>query len=497
MFRTLLILGSLLFVFPLFAEETLTPPAIFVRCYSQLTQLRPAPNHPLLLKVISGQLGPVDACMQVFDKARFTTKNNTAIANAQDQEALAVLNNLHRLHASWFRNREFVAIFAAGQFRSLQDVYDTESPAFFFDRALFGAGVEYQSVVTDDKVYRAVRTNPDPEVGFMTQSPKANFVFGAGFRLAPTGQLLGVEAMPVSSFRTSFTINKNTGATAQGEVSLGRNFGGGIIGSAPYLMLTVNEPSDFAANGAEKMPRKWAKSVFNDLLCRSLPVVRQADAARFVVKNGNVAPFRKDNNCTICHASMDRMASGIRNFRYASIGLNQADERGGNFAKFFSATMGAHPEWDATSQPTHIPPRFGDVYQRNEEDTPPQGAYNFTEPDGVLYFRDHMGNLVNENFRGVGDLGNRLATRKDLYLCAAKRYYAYFMGVDVPLEDGSNKVTLTGADQIHRANINMLANQLMSGTAAANNTDKQNLRMMVKRLLQLPQYRSSSFGTER
>jgi hypothetical protein len=107
---------------------------------------------------------------------------------------------------------------------------------------------------------------------------------------------------------------------------------------------------------------------------------------------------------------------------------------------------------------------------------------------GVLYYRDYLGNLKNVDVAGVSSLGGAIAQTDDLYICASKRYYKYFLGIDVDtgdIFDPAEPVNLTATDLKHRQNVINLGLQLKSHGS---------LRTLVQEILNLNEYKESGYG---
>src|SRR5690606_36892150 len=46
-------------------------------------------------------------------------------------------------------------------------------------------------------------------------------------------------------------------------------------------------------------------------------------------------------------------------------------------------------------------------------------------------YRNYKAGIVDTAATGLAELGARVAAQDDLYICAAKRYYAYLTGIDI------------------------------------------------------------------
>ncbi len=446
---------------PASAGVTLTETQIFMRCYAQLTQTSIDPTDPLLTPVKNGTKTAAAACMEIFDRGELNATGR--VANVNDPVGLAVLSNMHRLHSSWLSNKEYLPTANIGAVNGTKDFFDIETPAFYFTRALLKPDTDFKYVVTTTKHLRAIRSTAQA-TGLYSGNTKARSIFNGQADYAMTGNLLGVEE--TGELATSYNFVNSVGTTFTGSISLGKNYGGGILGSFPYLFQTINEPLGYRTNGGTNMPRKWARAVFNDLMCRSLPVVRYADAA--IYKNSaSSVPFRKSQGCVQCHASMDQMAAVLRGWTYLNLDSADAEARGLDSGFVAAPTLTtSESEW-----PIHA-----------------DNSYRLRPSKGLFYFRDSTGALEIIPLTSIGDLGAKLADTHDFYLCAASRYYAYFTGIQIEINDPVAEGQTSVVDKRHRTVVENLANTLET---------TQDARAMINALFLTPQYRSSSFQSER
>lgn len=444
------------------AGTALTETEVFIRCYSQLTQLSLAPNDPLLTAVATGSKTAANACLETFDRAKFGT--NGRIANATDQVSLAVLSNFHHLHASWFSVRDYVILRDLAGVAGLKDYYDIDTPAFYFTRAAFAPNVQFKTIVTATKNLRAVRSDNDPAVGVGSRRSKAQSVFGTNATFAPVGPMQGI--VETGDLNAAYNFKNTANVTFSGTFPLGKHYGGGILGSPAYMHMTVNEVSTFKSDGALKVPRRWSRAVYSDLLCRTLPLLRYNDAGIYKKSNSTV-PFRQSQGCVQCHASMDQMAGVIRGFQYFSLtNSDTTNPKGLQMNTLKAPTQPAETAWpwEADAQ------------------------YSLRPPKGVLLFRDATGTLKNIPVDNLQDLGEAMADLNDLYLCAAKRYYAYFTGIDITIGDPVVEGQTSQTDKAHYAAVESLAATLKA---------TQSVRSMLDKLFKSSQYRDSSFDSER
>jgi len=454
------------------SATTLSETALFYRCYYQITGSRLKLTDPLLTQVKNGSKTAVNACLQVLNLSQLTNTPNSTLINATNPIAKKVLINFHRLHYSWFSSKDFPVISWGGHNLDIKDIYDVTSPALYFTRALFKPGVPVKDVITSNDFLTTVRATSSPVQGPESGHTVADFIFTDTFSFAPKGELLGMQSAPpvVVNFPTN-PIDKPY--RPAGSVNLNMTLGGGLLGTQPYLLLNIGSLSSigtYKTDGGLKVHRIWGKAVFKDLLCRDLPVVRVSDANSFVDSMSSI-PFRTTNACTKCHASQDRISGVIRGMNVLYVGdgdeTKMGDKkRGGNFTAFHTVTKPAESSWSSSPD-----------------------AYYYQRPtNGQLYFRDYLGNLIDQPISSVSDLGFKMSDLDDFYICVAKRYYSYFIGVDIDngdLGDPNHGSILNAAEIAHRDNVIQLGLKLKTS---------QNLIQLITDILNLDLYKQSDFG---
>jgi hypothetical protein len=453
----------------------LNPVEILMRCYSQLTQQSIPFNHPLIQKVQSGALKPSDACFEILKAAKFDPKTSQ-VADTSNAESKSILKTMHKLHTSFVSNLDISVLEYPLQIGT-RDIFDSETAAYYYTRALFMPQTRFDSIVLSAKHLRAIRTNQFPTKGPDTKHTIDETIFSK-FKdknknkiiFAPQGELFGVEEVMPYQLDYSEAAVQMGNTAAEGQVPMADHYGGGILGSAPYLLSTMTDRAAITADGGLKMARGFGKAVFKDFLCRELPVISKADLEKVhsdFTQTSSAIPFRQTEGCVQCHASMDRVAATVRNISYISIRRIASDSTrrsGGTFLKVESPSGTDTKDWPASSD--------ANFYKR--------------QPDGALFFTDSAGVTHDIKARGLTGLGTALAQQDDLYLCAAKRYYAYFMGVNIPIDSPDNlSGKLSAVDNIHYGNIKNLAKDLKQN---------QNLLSMIQKIFLLKEYALSDFG---
>lgn len=433
--------------------ETLSNLALFYRCYGQITQLRASATDPLTVAVKNGTKDPIAACLEVLDRAKFVANSNTTIASSSDPIAQGVLRTFQGLHFSWFSAKQYVFLVntAPANLEATFDAFDQSAPALYFTKALFDPTAQYKDVVTSSANLRAVRTTMNPTVGAYSGEKISSFPAGSNTPLPGKGDLLGVEA---------------TGLLPAGGFNYGLTAGGGFMGTIPYIELNIAGGIPFDMDGAVQTPRRWGRGVFHDVLCRDLPVARESDVTNLVVPQ-SPTPFRQSAACTKCHASIDRMSGVVRNFRYTFMGPEEAGQIPIG-VKFATPSKSAESGWSSS----------------------PDGSYASRPPNGVLFFRNYNGTLIDRPVSSISDLGAALADQDDFYICAAKRYYQYFTGISAEIGDISDPdftKTLSAGDLAHRQTVIELGKKLRT---------HQKLRQLIEDILKLPSYKASDFGVK-
>lgn len=437
----------------------LTPTEIYAKCHGRLS------DHPVDIdssdykKVEAGTLDPIKACEKILDSAMFVASGNRRlIKNQSDQVAIGVLRNFNDFHKSWFSS-----IGEVGNIdRGFYNFVDHSEPALFITDALFGK-----------KHYRTIFTRNDSIRGFRRGEPSPNYVVGgrnfntvsiiAGpldgsvsnvaknnvevvkLSRVTTGYLLGVEATPKLMLRQDMRLVKDTIVEAQwrtsfeddgAKVDISENFGGGILGSAPYIMF--NAESLARPDGGVNVHRRMANNTFYDLMCLTMPTLQANDVTAYLNKyKSSQLSFRRDKSCAQCHATLDPFANTSRNFvlhRTAPINFRQ------NIVEEHEELKGALESSYVRKYKT----RTNDQIVADEDN-----IYIRRAPAGELFYRNYENKLIKQAVNGVADLGSKIAAQEDIYMCAAQRYYHFLTGVNI-------SVSNTTSDEFYKSHRNQI-----------------------------------------
>jgi hypothetical protein len=446
-------------------------------------------------KVQSGALSGVDACVQLLQSARLDAAGN--LLN-DTPEGRLVLQNFQLYHSTWFPSDNFQSVLTEGEhYTNTGDIHDPTQPALFFTHALFGPNADFAEVVTGSTPMEALRdpasnssknnfnstqaqnndylafnwqafeeakarclATPPPAEGkgpCQAALRLGNFAQKVTAAVSPggapmnplftqKGHLIGVR--PMSSAKLAQTavlfaqlpanvsdVNTLIPATTwqKFQFAYNRSQGGGILGTPSFLILNWGRDRKQMMDGGVAMPRRWSRSIFNTLLCRDLPVLRPSDTLPIVMseaKRGAKLSFRQGATCMSCHASVDPMGAVARDLSLRE--ANTPGDTGVNsmhMGKWFPGqnAKGANADLALASSAGSVRTLL------DLTDADPD--FSRRPATGLLHYRTFDGLKVAQPVTGIAGLGAALAQQDDVYVCAAKRYFAFFTGINVPLYD--------------------------------------------------------------
>ncbi len=438
-----------------FSSEKMTPAEVFARCYAKLMR-KPIPldyTTLIALRASNNMDDAQKACVGLINKANLGADDK--IANTFDPESKGVLETMHLLHNSFFTAK----VLGVGNTLENKLVVDVDEPGLYWTRAMFKDQVRADSVVTYNKGLKSIRVRSNDGgithfqarsffdyntviVGVAARDPLFRIQFpidlkldlgdGSNYatidvpddQLSQFGELVGVkDQSPLTVGRLSLPlITPNTGVNAtvntilrdpaqapNKDVDLHAHFGGGVVGSVVYGLKNSNFIEGTLANSYTRINRRFSAQVFSDLLCHQLPTLTVEDVE--LVPGSNL-PFQQNKSCMQCHATIDEFAMIQRNYVWAT-----SSRLIGNFLP-------------------NSPPKGVQILTRFQLPVRTETGAHFAlgNPSGELHFRTFSGEKVRMNIQNFSDVGNQFAKLDDFYLCAAKRYYKYFTGVDVSLD---------------------------------------------------------------
>lgn len=449
---------------------------LYAKCYAKLT------DHPVeyasadYKAVVAGKLDPIKACLKVLDSAFFVKSSGGKVRKLKktgDPIARGILRNFHQFHLSWFSE-------PYNNYRGFFSLVDHTEPALFLTDALFSKK-HYKTIVTAKTPLRGVRNagQANPYYLFTSNIQNLNFVMGPvsskdhNFNTlpnkprVPVGFLLGVQDAPriVIPLTPSFGRDKLDKRLYASRIKKGdrtnftEHYGGGVLGSPAFLINNMENNGNL--DGGERINRRWANNSFYDIMCLTLPTLRDTDVTGEMNRyKGSQLSFRTDRSCQRCHATLDNMADASKNIEMAvtASGTFLRILRDKYKGQAFTNHRVMYKHNVALTMNEKVP--IGKNKDICEKDLDSDRCYSRRPAVGKLFYRDYKGRLVNQSVNGIQDLGNKISRRDDIYMCAAKRYYEFLTGVNIPIQNAntSDKFVKHHYNQIIKLGTNLKKN---------------------------------------
>ncbi len=437
---------------------------IFKRCYEQMVREPLDPALNIFKEVANGERTGANACISLFRQAKLTQNGNKKFYDMG--VAQKVFNTFYDFNVSWFGPRNFTSSLGFGA-DGLDAIQDPNQPAYYMMKALFGENIPYSYILTTNQSLKSIRDSNTRYLSNVTfHHPKNQHVM--------RGQIKGIDIhSPEYEDRDRGPVRQQQ--AMNGQFNVFEHFGAGILGSQSYLMLNAGERLPYRTTGGQKTMRTLSKNFFSQVLCRELPAVRLDDAIENVAPTESNLPYRNGVACMQCHSTIDPFAWATREV-YSTIGLgtttgnDRNDLRAIYVSKFRGTKINDGPvdQW-----PDNSP---ADFYKRT--------------PWGKLFYRSHDGTLVDEEVKGFAELGAALAQQDAPYVCAAKRYFQFFTGVDANVGDIDHilsETELTDKERYYRNFVIKLGQELK---------EHQSLEKMFKRIFSSKAYVAPGLGVE-
>lgn len=502
------ILALLLSSAGLASAQVMDEAGLYRRCYMHITG-QPVPfKSPVIVQINQGQTTAIAACEALLNKGDLAS--NGVLKTSDDRVSRAILRNFQNFHRSWF---------SAGVVEDIQgydneiakgttDVYDTTEPALALTRSLFDSQGKYSEVLTRAHGWTPVRVEEEAvraRIGWNVTFPgRRIFANNAGlnqnlfsFRdlqgrafsggansivmqmpAIQVGELIGIVGTTNEFQVPNLSLNP-LGADRPGNREAGLKYafdffdhhGGGIIGMPVFYLLNYGHDLGVKSNATSKVPRRWAQSAMQSLMCASLPALRESDIRSLVMPTSST-PFRNSSSCVMCHATLDQMGYTARNFVTGSSDFfTFEDKKQTLLVAKYHEDMGEVQGWPAE----------------------PVANFHRTKPTGKLFYRSYTGELVNKSVVGVQGLGVAMSQTDDFYACAAKRYFEFFTGMDVPLFDRTDpnnaqlNKKLVGENLEARLFVEKLGQSLKS---------HQSLKQLIKEIIRSDYYKQVNLRLE-
>ncbi|MCC6138679.1 MAG: hypothetical protein IT287_08595 [Bdellovibrionaceae bacterium] len=453
------------------AQELMSNQEIYAKCYAKISDHPVDTNSADYKNVVAKKLDPVEACAKVLDKAMLKSNGTKReLADKNDVVSRAILRNFHQFHLSWF-----TSLHSTAAHDTLHVFIDNTEPGLVLTDAFFG-GNPYSSITTAKKGLSGIRQESAPAVHVVNTTNLTNTILMIGpmkvtaplpapinnffdanemGKKLSVGPLLGIQdaekitvPMPGGVARETLTEAQLPSVLYEGtSIDLARHYGGGILGSPSLFLNNVEQYGQM--DGGLKVHRRWASNIYYDIMCSSLPNLSDSSAAvkqehAFFTKQKTDLSFRSNKSCLACHTTIDNLAHVARNVRVNQLVNNNflRDFRDDKLSTKTARTMYAvygYKDVKPALEPAAIP---------SAPDVDP--LYHRRTPKGRVVYMDYDSKLVDKPVTGLQEYGEVLAKQNDIYVCAAKRYYLFLTGVDVPLKpiplDPKTKLPVSKSD---------------------------------------------------
>ena len=464
-------------------SRVLSGPELYQRCYIRLVRKPPMEADPLLVRVKAGTLGAEQACLSLFDRGLFEASTGR-VKNPADTEAVEIVRTMHDLHRSFFQSRRFAGSGSGAAQLSTAIVKDMEEPALFFTRAALLSGTRVDSVLKLNSGLKGLRERPATSklnnfeaqrFARMTEFPSAMSLSYAqppvglavdDSEIVETGTLVGVAAttpLRVPSMLLPGIGNaelRTATVAATTNVDLRKHHGGGILGSQGFIMSNLNVPINRFPEGEGEINRRLTSRIYQDLMCHEMPTLETQDVEGDVIRGSQYA-FRNDASCMRCHSSLDPLAMTYKNIIQLSSSRDVSAQNREGMPVVSMISVGT---------------KAGST------------QFNLQAPTGQLRYRELLtGALIEHNVTNIADAANKIASGKDFYTCAAKRYYKFFTGIDVPLRPLDPASTTFELDKVHQNKIVELANVLKTS---------QSVRTLFSEIFKSEAFKSSDYKSQ-
>lgn len=510
---------------------------VFDRCYAKMVREPTNRQDSLSIAVRNNQKTGAQACLELFDRAKLNSLsgNRYQLSTSATSSGSLILKTFHTLHRSWFQNK-----LTTNSYSNLTDhvVRDLEEPALYYTLGALSAEQNYKMALTTNFGLRGIRIRDlsptltrfqaqpffkysDGGFAYGPDATNGNFYtdFVIGYRdtnntfqalhvpdskLVPLGRLIGIEPAsdirvpalgdldksityiknqvvnnqiiktrisPVTCIPAGSTIAdreclemKNALTSIKNNQPVNPHFGGGVLGSFGFINANKNLVVEQIPWSEDIIYRRIGARIYEDLLCQQLPALDATDVYPLpTTQPADITPspfsFRRQNACMTCHTSLDPTAELYRNiFTFTSANRSTAVQ---NVGLGLDMTLRLPAQTAALN-------------------------YALKPPVGRLTYRTRLrsSNLkINLAVTDLNDLGVKISSQYEFYLCAAKRYYQYFTGVDVILNaPENNELKLK-----HQNLVKALATELQS---------TQSLKAMLKKLFESDIFKTRNYQTE-
>ncbi|ATH07770.1 hypothetical protein BIY24_07360 [Halobacteriovorax marinus] len=397
----------------------------YQKCHKQFTNTRIDTESEIINLIKQKKISAAKACIKIIQEASF---NKNFQLKKISKRTKTILKNFQTLHNSWFKlfnlNRET-------QDHAATNVVDTNQMAYHFTASLLSENYPYSNIFSTQITFAAIREGNEEnlfsndkdiggtrsridgtgsrkwQIGGVEDGPRD---YGSRYYWNPPlvefGELTGLKPITDHLYFKRLKEGKTLDKTA-----LTRSLFPGVFGSVAYLILNLGHDNQ-TTDGGNKLHRRFANNLFNDFLCRDLPILKKEDVK--IIKESKIS-FRKKKNCMSCHMTMDQLALATTHLEAFNAGEI-------HFSAFTFRSVYKH---STSMSSTHqFVDKDKDFYKKRHM--------------AKFYFRDFKGDLVNRKISEPKDIGQILKTLDDPYLCTTKRYFEFLTGIEVDINNFKN-----------------------------------------------------------
>lgn len=382
------------------AKNELSNFSLYQRCFEQLT------NHPITKKVENKK------CQNVLD----------ILLSNKNKHYIDVLRIFNSLHNNWFRGYNF---HTNNENWGTYEFLDVNTPGLYFTDILLNQK-KINDIFNSRYSPKAERDNSKqeylifrPNENIKLSTKRRRFYVGNNpdkpVQWNPTPETISVGQLksisrwkPNQTKVVEFYKNDLERDPIKGNFDFHKGLGGGLLGDKTYLTLNFGHSPGTIMDGQRKVMRSWSKAVFNDLLCRNLPVIDGEDSISFIQESSKIS-FQRNQSCMRCHASIDNLAGVSRNF---TTGLNN-----------LIAQSPTHENDDPIALQTTVPVNTNNIWNKQI-----LTKYVQSPSRGIFYYRDNKGKLHNIRLENIDKLGEYLLSLDDFYECTTSRYITFLTG---------------------------------------------------------------------
>ena len=459
---------------------------LFYRCYGHLTQARPTPSNIFIKKIKNGELKGLDACNKLVKGMKFN-KNKLDINNIDFTTQKLMLRNFQSLHSSWFPNYNFAN---NNQTWGTFEFFDPNDVALYITRSLFNDQVPFKEIFSGEVTYSAIRKSEFKSDYLVYRSklelyqPMESFLLSLGQdatkpmpwlprpKYLERGSLVGVTATAMNQNKINIGfISDAVRKPIKLNTDFNKGFGGGLLGSPGYLVLNFgNNLGTIMEDGQHNM-RTWSKGIFRDLFCRDLPVIKISDSKNYMDEDDDEdrdLAFEKSEQCMQCHVSIDSMAISAKN---VTVLLNN----------LIAAELDLE-DMDKVHLQTMFPVSTKNLINFKHPNLP----YANGNEKAYLIYRNFYDKLIEKEFSNIEGLGKAMTDQIDPYICISKRYFEYFTGIKINLNQllKRKKIHDAGETKVYQL-LEKLGLELKK---------HQNLKLLILSIFNTEWYHLQDFG---